>query len=492
MEKKILYFTLFMSSIFIIIGIFTNILIGLILLFGAVMLLSFIKYPQASVERLILLAVFLAPCSNIFVYKTGYIDLKILQFLWATIFVFIIIQKAVEKERNFRRKADINNRVLFALYITGLALSCLFSIDMSISIKELFQYIYLFLMMYVIYINTQNKDFFNKIISAIIVSNIFLVTICLISYFTGRMLIPSFYMFSNGAVAVLDKLYKTQALVDSSNIINRIDGVMGLDTIAIANCMLIYSLIVNYMIRQVSGKKKLMFIALFLANTTTIVVTYSRAALFIFLITNFITLLGKDHKKNLVLIILALCSIPFVLSMFPTLYERIMEAFNLQEGSTKYHFVYWIVALREGYDYIFTGIGLGNAAYQQDMYTSLFSSLFSSFDLYDSNGANIHNFILQIWAEQGFIGIVTNVILIFSPIVHFLRVKFISKTISGKSIYDFIILAYISTLLFNLTNNNFYIETFWVLIALVYTCKLNYTADMVEKPIKYIYKESTI
>ncbi len=478
MKKIFFTFMLFIGSIILIlISIYINIIFTVVLLIIAIILFGFIRYPQISVERLILLAVFLAPCTNIFVYRTGYIDLKILQFIWGTIFAFILIQKSLLKTRCFVMKANINNNIIFTLYLTGLLLSCLFSTNITISIKELFQYIYLFSMMYVLYTNARNKEFLNKIINIVIASNAFLVCICLISYFSGKMLIPSFNMFSNGAIEVLDNVYKTQALVESSNIINRVNGVMGLDTIAIANCVLIQSLIVNYKIRQVNGRSKLLFLILFLANVVTIMITYSRAALFLFFIMNFITLLGKDRKRNLVLIMLALCSIPFILSLVPNLYERILEAFNPQEGSTKYHFVYWLIALQEGYDNILTGIGLGNVAFNHDAY----SYLFSKFGLYKPTGGavDVHNFLLQIWAEQGAIGLFSNLILILSPIVHFIKVKFIRKSITGKTVYDFIILAYLAMIVFNLTNNNFYIEIFWVLLALVYVCKSNYVNEPV-------------
>lgn len=487
MSKAIFNGTLIISAIFIIlISLFTNIIIGVSLLLIIIALLSLLKNANKSVDGIILVAVFLTPCSNIFVYKTGYIDLRILQFIWLALFMFIAIQKAVTKDNSFYKRTNINDSVIFTIYLIGLIFSCLFSINMAISLKELFQYVYLFFIMYVLFTKAKNEAFFNKIINVLIISNIILVCACLISYFTGKLLIPSFYMYSNGTIEVLDTVYVTQELLESSNVISRISGVMGLDTIAIANCILIHSLIINYKIRQASGKIKFLFMILFIANAATIVITYSRAALIIFFVINYITLMGKEHKKNFMLIILAVCSVPFILSMFPTIYERVLEAFNLKEGSTKYHFVYWIVALREGYDNILTGIGLGNGAYVQDMYVSLFSSLFSYFNLYKADAANIHNFILQIWAEQGLIGLFSSMIFIFYPIIHYIRIKFVQRIINGKTIFDFIILAYISTLLFNLTNNNFYIETFWVMAALVYACKFKYAAKPIKLPIGYL------
>lgn len=420
---------------------------------------------EKTIQKIILLAIILAPCSSIFVFKTGYIDLKILQIIWSVIFALILIQKASVK--CITVTSDTNNKVIFALYLLILVISCLFSIDMVISVKELFQYIYLFLMMIVIYKNARNDDFLNKIINAIIISNVLLVSVSLISYISGKALIPAFQMYPSGHIYVLDRIYNSQALVESQNVINRISGILGLGTLSIANLVLIQSLFVNYKIRSSKGRDKQLYLVLFLANIIVLCLTYSRSALLIFIAVHFITLLSKDKKVNFLLIIIAIFSIPFILSLFPNLYERILEAFNPQEGSTKTHFVYWLIALQEGYDYILTGIGLGNSALHHDAYPQLFSQ----FGLYKSNGVDIHNFLLQIWAEQGIFGILINAILLFSPIMHFIKVRYIRKSMQRNTVFSFIILAYIATLALNLTNNNFYIETFWALAALAYACK---------------------
>ncbi len=441
-----------------------------------------------SIQNLILLGVFLSPCTDIFVFKTGIIDMKILQFLWSVVFISILICKASIKD--FRINGSIfdkKDHMIFVLYITSIILSCIFSLNFGLSFKELLQYIYLYLIMLVLYKYSSNKDMLNKIISAIIFCNIILVVVSIVSYFNGKLLIPSFILYSDGYLQVIDNVYKTQALVESNGIINRLEGVMGLGAVGIANCILIQSLFVNYKIRNSTGKIKILYIVLFAANVVTMGLTYSRAALICFFIIHFISILGTDRKMNLVLAIIGVCCIPVVLSFFPSLYERILEAFNPQEGSTKYHFVQWLVSLREGYDYMATGIGIGNAAYQQDMYKDMFSYLFKRFDLYNVNGANVHNFVLQIWAEQGLTGLVTNMMLILFPIVQILKFKYINRSKGEKTIIDYILLAYAATLIYNLTNNNFYLETFWILAGLTYASTKFCYADFMEA--KLTYKE---
>ncbi len=470
MKKPGFFFLLLCSIIIISISILLNFIIGMILLSMLGTIYYFIKKPQTCIERLILSAIFLAPCSNIFVIKTGYIDLKILQFFWLGIFTLILIHKEFFKTKYLNNSTNYSKNMIYAVYIAGIMFSCLFSMSIKISIKELFQYIYLFLLMLVIYKQAQKPGFLDKIVNVLILSNVFLIISCLISYYSGSMLIPAFKMYPDGHITVLDQLYKTQALVESKNIINRIDGVMGLDTIAIANCILIQAIAINYKIRKARGKLKSFYILLFLANILTLSLTYSRAALLLFVVFNIITLLGKNHKVNFAVIVISLCCIPIALSLFPSLYERMLEALNPQEGSTKYHFVYWLIAIRQGYDHLLTGIGLGNAAYNHDAY----AYLFEKYRLYKSNQVDVHNFVLQVWAEQGIIGLICNLLLVTYPIIRYIRLKFIDKLIPNKTLYDFLILSYITTLTYNLTNNNFYLETFWVMAALVYACNEMY------------------
>ncbi|WP_133051096.1 O-antigen ligase family protein [Ruminiclostridium hungatei] len=431
-------------------------------------------------DRLILAAIFLAPCSNIFMIKTGYMDLKVLQFLWLGIFTCILLTKTYKKDiYPDSSKTHQSVKIIFALYLTGILLSCLFSVNMKISVKELFQYIYLFLMMLVIYKQSQRQDFLNRIVSVLIISNIVLVVTCLASYYFGKMLIPSFRMYPDGHIVILDQIYKTQALVESKNVINRIDGVMGLDTIAIANCILIQSMAVNYKIRKSIGRTRLLYCILFIADVLTLSLTYSRAALLIFFVLNIVTLFGKSPRINFLIIVISICCVPVILSIFPNLLERMLEALNTQEGSTKYHFVYWLIALQEGYDHIVSGIGLGNAAFHHDAY----AYLFEKFRLYKSDAVDVHNFVLQVWAEQGSIGLSANLLLVTYPIVRFVKLRFIDKMLKEKTLFDFLITAYIATLAYNLTNNNFYLETFWIMAAIVYACSAAYpSAKTVLKP----------
>ncbi|MBC8062648.1 MAG: O-antigen ligase family protein [Clostridiaceae bacterium] len=422
-------------------------------------------------DNIILFSIFMSPFSTILIYKTNIADFKLIEVLWLAIFVTLMIKKAANKELLIVKNSAYTNKIsnsIFMLYISVAIFSCLFSININRSIKELFQYIYLFILMYTIYYKSKDINFFNKIVKTMILANFFLVTICILSYISGKVIVPSFILSSNGAIYVNNNLFSTNILVESGNEILRLNGVLGLGATAIANQILIQSLFVNYFIRTITGKKKIFFYLLLIANLITMVITYSRVGILIFIAVHLLSVMSKNQIKNFVIIVAITLLCALILNLFTNVQERLLETFNTEEQSSKYHFAIWIIAFKTGFNNILTGIGLGNMAFSYDSY----GYEFYRFGIAKTNAVNVHNFILQIWSEQGMIGLLSNVLLLFSPIFYYFKIKYVDKIItSGKSIYYFIILAYTATLMYNLTNNNFYIETFWITLGLVYSIR---------------------
>ncbi|QNU66624.1 O-antigen ligase family protein [Ruminiclostridium herbifermentans] len=424
-----------------------------------------------SFNNIILIVIFLSPFSNILVYKTNIADFRLIQVLWLMVFCVFMIKKAENKELLIsspnRLSLNKGSKLTFILYIFAISISGLLSVNTNRSIKELIQYIYLFILMYSIYCKAKDHDFMNKIINSIICSNVFLVTICVVSYITGKVIIPSFTILSNGMIYVNNNLFSTNTLMESGKEIVRLNGILGLNATLIANLILIQSLLVNYMIRQVTGNKRVLLCLLLVANLFTMIVTYSRAGLLIFITLHLISAMSKNHIRNVAILAAAVFVGYMFLSMFPEVKERILETFNTEERSSKYHFAIWLIAIKTGFNNIITGIGLGNMAFSYDD----FWYEFSRFGIEKINSVNVHNFILQIWAEQGAIGLIVNSILYFSPILLYIKFKLLYKQKINRTIYEFIFLSYISTLIYNLTNNNFYIEAFWILAGVVYAIK---------------------
>jgi hypothetical protein len=424
-----------------------------------------------SFDNIILIVIFLSPFSNILVYKTNVADFRLIQMLWLMVFCVLMIKKAENKEQliSTPNRLSVNNgsKLTFLLYIFAISISGLLSVNTGRSIKELIQYIYLFILMYTIYSKAKDHDFMEKIIKSIICSNVFLVTISVVSYISGKVIIPSFIILSNGMIYVNNNLFSTNTLMESGKEIVRLNGVLGLNATLIANLILIQSLLVNYMIRQVTGKKRVLLCLLLAANLFTMVVTFSRAGLLLFITVHLLSAMSKNYMRNVAILAAAVFIGYMFLSMFPEVKERILETFNTEERSSKYHFAIWLIALKTGFNNIITGIGLGNMAFSYDG----FWYEFSKFGIEKINSVNVHNFILQIWAEQGAIGLIMNSILYFSPILLYIKLKLFNNQKIYRTKYEFIFLSYISTLIYNLTNNNFYIEAFWILAGVVYAVK---------------------
>ncbi|PYG89494.1 O-antigen ligase [Ruminiclostridium sufflavum DSM 19573] len=426
--------------------------------------------PAINFDNIILFAIFLSPFSYMFTYMNNLADIRIVELLWVFIFIAVFIKAACNKKLLLSKSSlriDKQAHAVFILYIAVIFITCLFSVNINRSIKEILQYIYLFLIMYTVYNKAKEPAFFKKTVRMFLLSNILLVAICIASYISGRVIIPSFYLLPDGRIYANTNLFSTNTLMESGTEVLRLNGVLGLGATAIANQVLIQSLFVNYMIRVTSGKRKVFFYILLSANFLTMIFTYSRAGLLVLLVVHLLSVMSGDHVKNIAIVIAAVLACGIFFSLFSNVQERILETFNTQEQSSRYHFAIWLIALKTGYTNIFTGIGLGNMAFSYDA----FRYEFYRFGLAQTDSVNVHNFLLQIWAEQGLFGVAANFMLIFGPIISCLRCKIFKLLSAERKIYDFAFLAFIATLTHNLTNNNFYIEIFWVLAGMIYSAR---------------------
>jgi len=420
-------------------------------------------------SKLIILTVFMSPFSAIVTFSTGFADLKLIQGLWVIVFMIMMVKKAGDKRQLLAGDTNASGtdkafKAFIVLYLSALVISSLYSVNIAWSVKEFIQYLYLIILMYTIYHFSKEYDMCLKIIKAMVAANTLMVCICIISYITKATIIPS-YIVSPYGIYVNRNLFSTNTLMDTGEQILRLNGVMGLGATAIANLILIQSLFVNYLFRISSGKKKILYLLLLAANLITMIMTYSRVGILLFILVQTATLMNKSQVRNIFVLLFAGIACYCLLSIFPTVLTRILETFNTEERSSKYHFAIWLIAAKTGLKHVLTGIGLGNMAFNYHT----FSSEFYQFGIPKINGVNVHNYALQIWAEQGLGGVLANFLLLVSPLLYYFKVKFLK--IAEKTMEDFIFLAFFSTLVYNLTNNNFYIETFWILAGLIYFSK---------------------
>ncbi len=431
------------------------------------------KKQVSVIDITMLIAIFISPFKDIFILKVGLVDFKLPQVIWSVVFLLMIIKRLEKKYTcssiNFE---EINNNLIFSIYLGMLAISWLFSVDMNQSTKEIIQYIYFFAAMYAVYFKSKNKDFMELVIKTFIFSNIVMISVAIISIIVGKSIVPTITALSNGQIFLDFELFSSQQLMETGDTINRIT-IMGLGPIGISFYIILQSLLINYKIRVTEGKTKKLFILLLLANSIIIVMGYSRIGILIFFLLNVFTLFSKDHVKNIGIFFLTIAGAVLFLLLVPEVFLRILETFNTEEQSSRYHFVFWIIALKTGYNNILSGIGLGNMLYSAGNN----KELFDSFGLYETTIVPTHNFVLQIWSEQGIFGILINMVLLFVPVIYYVNARFLRKTIEAKSVYFFIVLAFIGMVTYNLTNNSYYIEIFWEYIGLMYAMKYHLTKD---------------
>jgi len=444
--------------------------LGIVVLIG----FYFAVNPIIDINKIIAFTIFFAPYSNTFVFKTSFADFRILQLFWAFILLMLIIKSALSGSLKLR---NINTSIIFVLYIVTIALSACFAQNQKVAVREFLQFTYLLIITYVIMSRAEDYNFFKTCINAFVLSNILFVICSLISYVLGISLIPNITLFQNGSLRIRFDMYQTQNLVESAEEIRRLSGISGLGPIGIANVILVQSFFINYKIRECTGFKRILFCILLLLNFIVMVLTYSRLGMFIFVLLHAYTLIDRNHLKNFFILLLIGLGFGVILLRYPQIFLRLLESFNLEEGSTKYHFVFWIVAIRLGLRNVFTGIGLGGAKYSLEE----FLDYFEKFNIYSTSDVDTHNLWLQLWAEQGMLGLIVNNILIFVPLIYLIRWNIRHKSTNRTSIYLYVTNSYLATLLYNLTSNNYYIEIFWMLLALVYASKYHCEKKTTEK-----------
>lgn len=433
------------------------------------------KKSSDLVDYLILCAVFISPFKELFVLSIGIIDFKLPQLMWFLIFAISLLEKLGKRHKatSLVNHKETNNNLIFSLYFCMLLISSIFSIDISQSVKELIQYIYMFAAMYLIYIKAKEEVFMDLVIKAIILSNVIMVSIALLSVILQKSIIPTITIFSNGYVYINNELFWSQSLVETGSSINRLD-ILGMGPIGISFYIILQSLLINYKIRVSKGNIRILYVLLLCTNAAVIIMGYSRLGIMLFFGLNVLTLFGKDILKNVGIVLITVFVAYIFLSNTPELFLRIMETFNTQEQSSRYHFVFWLIALKTGYDNFLTGIGLGNMVFVP---ADNFAYLFDKFSLYRTSYVPTHNFVLQIWSEQGIIGLLLNLLILVVPVVYYISARHIKKTLPPKSKFYFMVLGYVGVMIYNLTNNSFYIEGLWEYIGLMYAMKYQLIRD---------------
>lgn len=427
----------------------------------------------SRLDKLILFAVFITPLKDIIIVHIGIIDFRITHLVWFAVFGILLIKRTDIRYRDSCTCTDDkNNKLIFVLYIGMLLITVLYSIDMERSIKELVQYLYLFAAMYIIYVKSKDMDFLRKIIKVSIISNAVIDLIVFLCLMAGKALIPQIHITQTGAVYLNDTFLSTQSLIETGSSIDRIN-ILGMGPIGLTFYVLLQSLLINYSIRKAKGGAKIFLAALFISDACIAVIGYSRIGILLFFILNIATMFTKNKMRNIGIGLLTALGACIFILLDPNVLYRVLETFNTEELSSKYHFVFWLIALKTGYNNILTGIGPGN----MESHPGNNDYLFQQFGIFRTDTVPTHNFVLQIWSEQGVIGLLLNLTMLALPVIYYVNARFVRRSVPAGSIYKYIILGFTGICIYSLTNNSYYIETFWEFIGITYAVKYHLTRE---------------
>ncbi|MCX7749016.1 MAG: O-antigen ligase family protein [Clostridia bacterium] len=145
-----------------------------------------------------------------------------------------------------------------------------------------------------------------------------------------------------------------------------------------------------------SIKKKIAFVLLALPPLASLIMTGSRSGWISFAFSVFVYIFFKNKKLILPMLILGILSIPFLPD---SIYKRIMSLFNPKESSASYRKDILKTVYPMFKDYWVTGVGLGT-----DSFMSICGKYFS---YVGKTPPHTHNLFLQVWIENGIVGIIT-------------------------------------------------------------------------------------
>lgn len=358
----------------------------------------------------------------------------------------------------FIKAAILNKKVLlirvrdydiwFVLFLVICFLGIAVSESRIITFRESMQFIYLysiFIVMRSIFYKKENVLLFLKYI---FYSAIVFCIFGLLSVIIGRFPIKvTIVDVLHGGVYFLTHLPETQLTEKSGFSIVRISSFFW-GSVGSANLLIIlYYLIASSKNRYRIGLKIVIVIFLLLTGSRGGWVTFC----LLYLIDSII-------EKRKLLSRLSISIIVILLGIFflPAIKERFTEVFSLEEGSSKYHAAIWLTAIN-----IFLHnplIGIGSGCLPLRLIDSHYFSMLKVYAVH----TEAHNLFFKILAENGMFGILFFIIFlvkIIKPIGPYCNNRF--------PILKNILLAFIGTLIMNMTMNAFMIEPFWILIALL-------------------------
>lgn len=154
-------------------------------------------------------------------------------------------------------------------------------------------------------------------------------------------------------------------------------------------------------------------------------------------------------------------AIPALFLMPSSIISRITSITNLADSSTSYRVSIWRGTLRMLKDYAFTGVGIGEEAY---------NAVYPKYALSSIIAPHSHNLFLQIMCSVGVIGLIVFLIMIFSYIRNGVSVTHRTEDVPSKIMFATFVSAMVSFMIqsvFDYTWYNYRIfMVFWIFVGL--------------------------
>lgn len=302
-----------------------------------------------------------------------FITFKYISLLMFYTFVCFIVKKIYKKEAICTTPIDGYIVTFFLVLVFSVA----FSITRNDSIKELFVYTSILLMVFMV-TRDLNKATLNRLLMFFVIAATIVALYGIYQYLTGA-------AGGHGWVDVkANPNLKTRAYSTMEN----------------PNILAEYLVIAASFSVALFFDSKNIYRKLFLFSTTItllvcLIFTFSRGGWIAFSLSIFIILLSENKKIIPIIICLGLISLFFLPDV---VIDRIRTIGSVKDSSNAYRFLIWAAALKMLKDFWLSGVGLGYAA---------FIKVYPNYTLAGIKAAHAHNMYLQLAIETGIFGLLT-------------------------------------------------------------------------------------
>jgi len=263
---------------------------------------------------------------------------------------------------------------LFMFFLV-LVFSALFSVTFSQSLKELFVYTSILLMVFMVSRDLDKKAL-NTLLMCLVITAAIVALYGIYQYSTGE-------MGGHGWVDV-----KT-----NPNLKARAYSTMENPNILAEYLVIACSMSVALFLDSRNRLRKLLLLLTSAITSLGLLLTLSRGGWIAFALALFLIIVSENKKLLPIGIILGLCSLYFLPEVF---IDRLKTIGSLKDSSNAYRFSIWAAALRMLKDFWPSGVGLGYEA---------FMKVYPNYMLAGIKAAHAHNSYLQIAIETGIFGL---------------------------------------------------------------------------------------